>query len=98
MMTSCDVQSKTIVYRATFAQPGLTEIAMNNFFTSKAPFLLLSGLAAAFILYWHWQHVIDALPFIVVLSCLLMHFFMHHGHGSHHQHTEQSKNSEKTDV
>ena len=56
---------------------------MKSFFTAKASFLLLCGLAAAFVLYWHWQHVIDALPFLVVLACPLMHLFMHHGHGSH---------------
>lgn len=71
---------------------------MKSFFTAKASFLLLCGLAAAFVLYWHWQHVIDALPFLVVLACPLMHLFMHHGHGSHTHHKEQPKNLEKSDV
>ena len=71
---------------------------MNNFITAKASFLILCGLAAAFILYWHWQHAIDALPFLVVLACPLMHLFMHHGHGSDHHHEEQSKISDKSDV
>lgn len=71
---------------------------MNNYITAKVSFLILCGLAAAFILYWHWQHAIDALPFLVVLACPLMHLFMHHGHGSHVHHAERSKNSEKSEV
>lgn len=71
---------------------------MNGFLATKAPFLLISGLAAAFILYWHWQHVVDALPFLVVLACPLMHLFMHHGHGSHSHHTGRPEKPEKGDV
>lgn len=67
---------------------------MNSFFSSKAPVLALYGLAAAFILYWHWRHVMDALPFLVVLACPLMHLFMHRGH----HHGEQPKNLEKRDL
>jgi Flp pilus assembly protein TadB len=37
--------------------------------------------AAVFVLVWHWRHLLDALPFLVVLACPLMHLFMHHGHG-----------------
>lgn len=39
--------------------------------------LLLSG---------HRDHVLDYLPFLVLLACPLMHMFMHgrHGHGSLH--------------
>lgn len=47
----------------------------------RTPVLLLYGLAAAFVIYWHWRHLLDALPFLVVLACPLMHLFMHHGHG-----------------
>lgn len=28
----------------------------------------------------HRQHVLDFLPFLILLSCPLMHLFMHHGH------------------
>ena len=33
----------------------------------------------------HWVHVPQALPFLILLACPLMHLFMHRGH-SHHQH------------
>lgn len=29
----------------------------------------------------HRQHVLDFLPFLILLFCPLMHLFMHHGHG-----------------
>jgi hypothetical protein len=61
-------------------------MTMYGFFGVRTPILLLYAFAAAFILYWHWRHVVDALPFLVVLACPLMHLFMHRGHGSHHGH------------
>jgi Flp pilus assembly protein TadB len=39
--------------------------------------------AAIFVIVWHWRHLLDALPFLVVLACPLMHLFMHHGHDHH---------------
>lgn len=38
----------------------------------------------------HREHVLDYLPFLVLLACPLMHMFMHgrHGHGSHHSAAE----------
>lgn len=69
----------------------------SNFsFATKGPMLLVYALAAAFLVYWHWQHVLDALPFLVVLSCPLMHLFMHHGHGHHHG--KQPEGSEGPDA
>jgi Flp pilus assembly protein TadB len=67
-----------------------------KFSLSKAPLLALYALAAAFLLYWHWRHVLDAMPFLVVLACPLMHLFMHHGHGHHRD--KAPDNSEKHDV
>lgn len=28
----------------------------------------------------HRQHVLDFVPFLILLGCPLMHLFMHHGH------------------
>ncbi len=57
---------------------------MTDWNSLKAPgrFVLLAAYAAAavFVLVWHWRHLLDALPFLVVLACPLMHLFMHHGH------------------
>lgn len=32
----------------------------------------------------HRQHVLDFLPFLVLLACPLMHLFMRHGSGAGH--------------
>ena len=40
----------------------------------------------------HRQHVLQFLPYLFLLACPLMHFFMHGSHGSHHdQKKENSK-------
>lgn len=46
--------------------------------------LVLGAVAAYFLLKEHRAHVFGALPFLLVLACPLMHFFMHGGHGGHH--------------
>ena len=70
----------------------------NLSFATRGPMLLVYALAAVFLVYWHWQHVLDALPFLVVLACPLMHLFMHHGHGAHHHGDAGSKSSETKDA
>jgi hypothetical protein len=52
--------------------------------------------AAAAILFWllreHWGHVFGYLPYLLFLSCPLMHLFMHHGHGhDHHEHMQDRR-------
>jgi len=44
-------------------------------------FLLIAGL---YLLTEHTAHLYTILPFVLLLSCPLMHLFMHHGHGGHH--------------
>jgi len=41
--------------------------------------------AAALFFLWeeHSVHILGAWPLLLVLGCLLMHFFMHGGHGGH---------------
>jgi len=43
-------------------------------------FLLVAGY---FLATEHTAHLIGALPWLLLLACPLMHFFMHHGHGGH---------------
>lgn len=43
-------------------------------------FLAVGGF---FLLTEHRAHVFGALPYLLVLACLLMHLFMHRGHGGH---------------
>jgi Flp pilus assembly protein TadB len=68
-----------------------------RFSLPRTPVLFLYGLAAAFLIYWHWRHILDALPFLVVLACPLMHLFMHHGHG-HRQDTRTTDRSERPEA
>jgi uncharacterized membrane protein len=44
-------------------------------------FLVVAGF---YLLTEHTAHVFGVLPFLLLLSCPLMHLFMHHGHGGHH--------------
>jgi hypothetical protein len=47
--------------------------------------LVLAGfsLSALILLLWeeHEDHILGALPYLILLACPLMHVFMHHGHG-----------------
>lgn len=45
----------------------------------------LAAIAAAYVLVVHRAHVLEWLPFGLLLACPLMHIFMHGRHG-HHQH------------
>lgn len=36
----------------------------------------------------HGLHLLGWLPFLLILACPLMHFFMHGGHGGHHREKE----------
>ena len=46
-------------------------------FAAIALFLLLSE---------HRAHFLGVVPYLLLLSCPLMHLFMHHGHGHGHAH------------
>lgn len=40
-----------------------------------------AAVAAVFLWTEHRAHLLGALPFLLLLACPLMHFFMHGGHG-----------------
>ena len=46
--------------------------------------LILGGAGLVFLLSQHRAHLLGALPLLLVLSCPLMHLFMHRGHGHAH--------------
>ena len=46
-------------------------------------------VAAYFLITEHRAHVIQYLPFLLLLACPLMHLFHGHGHGRHGGHDHQ---------
>ena len=56
-----------------------------TFFGSRANIVLLGFLAIAgyFLVTEHWAHIVSFLPWLLLLSCPLMHVFMHGGHRGH---------------
>ena len=49
--------------------------------------LVVFGAGAAyFLLTEHLAHTIQALPWLILLACPLMHVFLHRGHGSGGRH------------
>ena len=45
--------------------------------------VVLGAVAGYFLLTEHRAHVFGALPYLLLSACLLMHVFMHGGHGGH---------------
>ena len=43
------------------------------------------GLAATYLWLEHRAHLFGALPYVLLLACPILHFFMHRGHGAHHR-------------
>ena len=64
--------------------------------------LVFGAVATYFLLSEHRAHFIGALPFLLLLSCPLMHVFMHHGHGGHGKddelHGDSKQGSQKPSV
>lgn len=61
------------------------ERARNGFWRSPSGMVLLVFLAVAGYFLWteHRPHVIEALPYLLLLVCVGMHVFMHGAHGGH---------------
>jgi hypothetical protein len=60
-----------------------TEKPQGGFPTSRAAlvFIGFAIIAGALLFTEHRAHVLGALIWLPLLACLLMHVFMHHGHG-----------------
>jgi hypothetical protein len=54
--------------------------------------VLWIGLAAAvaWMFFRHNAHLLQLLPFLILLACPLMHLFGHGGHGGHGSHGDQA--------
>ena len=48
---------------------------------AAASYWAFLAVAGFYLITEHTIHVLGALPFLLLLSCPLMHLFMHHGHG-----------------
>ncbi|MCL5059861.1 MAG: DUF2933 domain-containing protein [Candidatus Thermoplasmatota archaeon] len=59
-----------------------TNLAVLAFFATAAFFLLTE----------HRAHLFGALPFLLLLACLPLHFFMHRGHGGNGEHRHSHDN------
>lgn len=59
-----------------------------------------AAVAAVFLWTEHRAHLLGILPFLLLLACPLMHFFMHggHGHGSGHGHETRSVEPDKGEI
>jgi Protein of unknown function (DUF2933) len=55
---------------------------------SPAGIVLIAFLAIAGFFLWqeHRTHLLGILPYLLLLTCPLLHFFMHRGHGGHGDH------------
>ena len=53
--------------------------------------LVAAAIGVYYLLTEHFIHVTQAIPYIFLLACPLMHVFGHgHGHDGHHQHGQGS--------
>lgn len=50
---------------------------------SNVALLGFALVAAFFLLFEHRAHLLEWLPWLLLLACPLMHLFMHGGHDSH---------------
>ncbi|KXS36643.1 MAG: hypothetical protein AWU55_2972 [Halomonadaceae bacterium T82-2] len=54
---------------------------------SKGTFWLMVAIALAVMGFWLWEeheeHLLGALPWLILLACPLMHLVMHGRHGGH---------------
>jgi hypothetical protein len=57
--------------------------------------LVLIGAALYFLLVEHGAHTLPYLPFLIILMCPLMHFFMHKDHHTHGQGDHEQQNAEE---
>lgn len=54
--------------------------------------LIFLGVAGFFLWTEHRAHLLGALPWLLLLGCVFMHFFMHRGHGhGNHERSDRKK-------
>ncbi len=56
---------------------------------ARAAFLALLIVGGYFLWSEHRAHLLEALPYLILLACPLMHVFMHHDHGNRKHHGDE---------
>ena len=54
------------------------------------------AIAAFFLVAEHTAHLLGVLPYLLILACPLMHFFMHRGHDHHGRHDAHDNSQRDT--
>lgn len=69
---------------------------MKDFLLSRTGLALIAFLGVAGYFLWteHQAHVITALPFLLLGGCIVMHLFMHGGHGHRDDNADQGSKQE----
>lgn len=60
-------------------------------------FLAFAATAAFFLTTEHRAHLFGVLPYLLLLACPLLHWFMHRGHGGHGGHGARESDRGKGD-
>jgi len=58
---------------------------------SRWAWWFFAAVALFYLLTEHRAHLFGALPWLLLLACPLMHFFMHGRHGRHHGHAVRDR-------
>lgn len=61
---------------------------------TQTAFFGFALIAAGLLAYEHRVHLLGVLPWLVILACPLLHFFMHRGHGQHGGHDRSGSSTE----
>lgn len=67
---------------------------------SAARWVLIGFLAIGgfFLITEHRAHVFGVLPYLLLLACPFMHFFMHGGHGGHSRQHDRPQDAKSQDA
>ncbi len=62
---------------------------------AKIALYIFLGIATFFLITEHLAHLAGILPYLLLLTCPLMHLFMHGGHGGHGGHSDGNDRSSR---
>jgi hypothetical protein len=60
--------------------------------------LMVLLISAVYLITEHTAHVLNALPYVLLLACPLLHLFMHGGHGDHTGDSPKSQRNSESDT